>query len=128
MVEKISSAKDLELDQMQLKVKAFEGGSIHNTVSMFNICAYTFELSLFMKISLLSSSKAFINVSTLYAFIHACTACLRMTWDSVFLCFTEALYEKKQRTVAYDSEIAKLQAQVEHLESAAKEIQGKVIR
>ena len=29
MVKKISSAKDLELDQMQLKVKAFEGESMH---------------------------------------------------------------------------------------------------
>ena len=122
------SAKDLEFDQMQLKVKAIEGESMHNTVSMFNICAYTFKLSLFMKISLLSSSKAFINVSTLYAFMHDCTACLHMTWDSVFLCFTEALYEKKQITAAYDSEVAKLQAQLEHLESAAKESQGKVIR
>ena len=29
MVKKISSAKDLELDQIQLKVKAFEGESVH---------------------------------------------------------------------------------------------------
>ena len=29
MVKKISSAKDLELDHMQLKVKAFEGRSMH---------------------------------------------------------------------------------------------------
>ena len=29
MVKKTSSAKDLELDQMQLKVKSFEGESMH---------------------------------------------------------------------------------------------------
>ena len=29
MVRKISSAKDLELDQMQLKFKMFEGESMH---------------------------------------------------------------------------------------------------
>ena len=29
MVKKISSAKDLELNQMQLKVKAFEGESMN---------------------------------------------------------------------------------------------------
>ena len=48
-----------------------------------------------------------------------------MTWESVFFCFTEALYEKKQSIVAYDPEFAKLQAQVEQLESAAKGSQGK---
>ena len=29
MVKKISSAKDLELDQMQLRMKAVEGKSMH---------------------------------------------------------------------------------------------------
>ena len=41
--------------------------------------------------------------------------------------FTEALYEKKQGTMAYDPEVAKLQAQVEQWEAAAKGSQGKVI-
>ena len=59
VVKKISSAKDLELDHMQLKVKAVEGEymciGMHacmcalmvNGVSLFNVCAHTFELSLF---------------------------------------------------------------------------------
>ena len=33
MVKKISSAKDLELDQMQLRVKAFEGESKHECIN-----------------------------------------------------------------------------------------------
>ena len=50
-----------------------------------------------------------------------------MTWQSVFVCFTEALYKKKQSTMAYDPEVAKLQAQVKQWEVAAKESEGKVI-
>ena len=47
--------------------------------------------------------------------------------DCIWWWFAEALYEKKQRSVAYDVEVAKLQAQAEQLESAAKGSQGKVI-
>ena len=57
MVKKISCTKDLELDQMQLQVKAFEGESacvsMHGLtidVSLFSIRVYTFELSLLMNI------------------------------------------------------------------------------
>ena len=45
----------------------------------------------------------------------------------VFQWFTGALYEKEQSIVAYDAEFAKLQAQVEQWEAAAKGSQGKVI-
>ena len=43
MVKKISSSKDLELDQMQMRVKAFEGEFVYvqvNAVSLLSICAY----------------------------------------------------------------------------------------
>ena len=46
----------------------------------------------------------------------------------IFQWFTEALYEKEQSIVAYDAEVAKLRAQVEQWESAAKGSQGKVIK
>ena len=47
--------------------------------------------------------------------------------ECIFLCHTEALYEKKQSVMAYDLEVAKLQTQVEQWEPAAKGSQGKVI-
>ena len=48
--------------------------------------------------------------------------------EYVFQWLTEALYEKKQSIVAYDAQFAKLQAQVEQWQSAAKGSQGKFIR
>ena len=62
--------------------------------------------------------------------LNACLHCM-LVYDlreCIFLCFAEALYEKKQRTMAYGPEVAKLQAQVEQWEAAAKGSQGKVIR
>ena len=47
--------------------------------------------------------------------------------ECVFQWFTGALYEKEQSIVAYDAEFAKLQAQVEQWEAAAKGSQGKVV-
>ena len=55
--------------------------------------------------------------------LHACVGLERV----YFQWFTEALYEKKQSIVAYDAQFAKLQAQVEQWEAAAKKSQGKVI-
>ena len=48
--------------------------------------------------------------------------------ECAFQWFTEALFEKKQSIMVYDVEFAKLQAQVEQWEVAAKGSQGKVIR
>ena len=39
----------------------------------------------------------------------------------IFQCFTEALYEKKQSIMTYNTEFAKLQAQVETLELSSVE-------
>ena len=47
-----------------------------------------------------------------------------MLWDSVYLStyvLTEALYEKKQSIVTYNTEVDKLQARVEKMESASTE-------
>ena len=87
MIKKISSAKDLELDQMQSKMEAFEGESVHacihalmiNVVSLFSICAYTFELSLFINISLLSwlnGIDKFISIVCMHGCMLALQACV----------------------------------------------------
>ena len=96
-----------------------------NVVSLLHICAYTFELSLFMNISVLSWLN---GIDTFFGLVcmHACMLVHNLR-ECIFLCFTEALYEKKQSIVAYDPEVAKLQAQVEQWESTAKGSQGKVI-
>ena len=82
-----------------------------------------------MKISLLSSFKGIDKC--------LCIICMLASWHCMPMSgmrecasqwFTEVLYEKKQSILTYDAEFAKLQAQVEQMESAAKESQGKVIR
>ena len=81
-----------------------------------------------MNISLLSRSMG-IDKCHYIVCIHACLHFM-LVCDSrgcVFQWFTGALYEKEQSIVAYDPEVAKLQAQMEQWEAAAKESQGKVI-
>ena len=44
-----------------------------------------------------------------------------------FQCFTEALYEKKQSSMAYDAELVKLHAQEKRWESVAEGSLGKAV-
>ena len=120
---------------MQLKVKAFKGEFMHaskylmvSIISLFSICAYAFKLSLFMKISLLSSFKG-INKCLYIVSMHVCLNFMLVQdqKECIFQWFTEALYEKKQTIVPYDAQFANLHAQVEQWEAAAKKSQGKVI-
>ena len=64
----------------------------------------------------------FLNALVLHLYIFACT--VFCVWFETLQCAnvtTEALYEKKKSIVAYDAEIAKLQVQVEKMESASAE-------
>ena len=53
--------------------------------------------------------------------MYAFTACVYDLRRYIFQCFAEALYEKKQSIMTYDSKFAELQVQVENLESASAE-------
>ena len=72
--------------------------------------------------ALLSSLTVFINALVLH--LYVCTACLcadlRQCISSTNV-LAEALYEKKQSILNYDAEVAKLQEQVEKMESASAE-------
>ena len=122
MMKKMSSAKDIELDQMQLKVKAFEGEFM---------CACVKQLMLF-------HCLAFVNVhmSSLHEYIptfmhtylpwfcifmHTPHVVYLLRWCISTNVLTEILYEKKQSVVTYDPKVAKLQAPVERLESVSAE-------
>ena len=75
MVKKISSAKDLELDQMQSRVKAFEGEPIHvyvptvDAVSLFVCVCVNYLL---MTVVLLSSLIAFKCPCICMQALHVC--------------------------------------------------------
>ena len=61
-----------------------------------------------------ADSLAFVYVSMHFRFIYDIKKC-------IFQCFIEDIRDKKQSIMTYDVVFAKLQAQVEKLESAAAE-------
>ena len=129
MIKKISNAKDLEFDQMQLRVKAFEGESMHASIylqlmiSLFNVCLYTCELALHEKYVYLAALNTFLNA---FAFVYINLMLVYDLTECIFQCSPEALYEKKQSMVTSDSDFAGFQARVKKLDLASKESEGEM--